>query len=114
MIDMTSIGEHGRYAFALLNLLLCSLIGYTCGCRMSRMSAATTSKRFRFQYVLLFVAATASGFAPVLWREWPGPSHIGVSIAVLVFLGFGYRNWRDGPPDYARRGPGWFEPRKSE
>lgn len=67
------------------------------------MSAHTTRLRFRLGYAVLMVAATSSGFSPWLWGEWPGPGQISMTVAAAYVIGWGARNWRNGPPDYARR-----------
>lgn len=103
MIDMALASIETRVAFAGLNLALCTGIGWACLCRIASMSRETTCCHYRALYVLLAVAATASGFAPLLFREWPGPGQCLVSIAFLSYLAAGSSRWKGGPPEYARR-----------
>jgi hypothetical protein len=103
MIDMATVSVEARVALAGLNFVLCTGIGWSCLCRIAGMSRDTTCCHYRALYVLLAVAATASGFAPVLFREWPGPGQVLFSLAFLSYLAAGASRWRSGPPEYARR-----------
>lgn len=102
MIDMSTATLETRAALALVNFALCSGIGWSCLCRMAGMSRETTCCHYRALYVLMLVAASASGFAPVLFREWPGPGQVVLALACLSYLAASSRRWRGGPPDYAR------------
>lgn len=86
---------------ALANLVLCSAVGWTCLCRLSQMSATTTRRAYRGKYAVLVAAATASGFAPALFGEWPGAADLVMSAAVLLHLVAGRSAWLGGVPDYA-------------
>ena len=85
---------------ALANFALCSAVGYVCACRFSVMSRDTRLV-FRLNYALLFMAATASGFQPILLREWPGVADLLTNAVVLWFVGSGMKTWRFGAPAYA-------------
>lgn len=102
MIDMSLASLEARVALAFVNFALCTAIGWSCLCRIASMSRETTCCHYRAVYVLLVVAASASGFAPVLFREWPGPGQIVLALACLSYLAASSRRWRGGPPDYAR------------
>lgn len=104
MIDlMIWLSESSRTALAWLNFVLCSIICWSCVCRIALMSRTSTRRRFRAGYSLLLVAASSSGASPILWGELPGPGQIGMAIAILYVIGAGYGSWRDGVPDYATR-----------
>ena len=105
MIDMQTVPQEILMLMALTNFAVCSAVGWACVCRFSVMSESSTKVDFRLGYTLLFSAATASGLGPWLWGEWPGPGQIAMSLAALFVIGRGLRNWRAGPPDYARSGP---------
>lgn len=85
-----------------INWAFCSMVGWACVCRFSSMSGKTTRSRFRIGYVVLFMAATMSGFSWVLFGEWPGPGQIAMAAAWVALLGVNAGNWRHGTPDYAR------------
>lgn len=90
------------YLTALVNFVLCSAIGYVCACRFSVMSRDTRLV-FRAIYALLFTAATASGFQPLLFGEWPGVADLLFATSVLIFVASGMRTWRSGAPAYSAR-----------
>lgn len=90
------------HLLALANFGLCSAIGYVCACRFSVMSR-DTRLIFRTNYALLFTAATASGFQPLLFREFPGMADLIGNAVLLFFLASGMRTWRGGAPDYTAR-----------
>ena len=102
MIDMSVATFETRVVLALVNLAICTGIGWSCLCRFAAMSRDTTCCHYRALYVFVFVAASASGFAPWLFREWPGPGQIVLAFASLAYLAASARRWRGGPPDYAR------------
>jgi hypothetical protein len=89
-------------ALALLNLVICTGIGYTCACRLNLMEGARTRASFRAKYSSLLVGATASGFSPLFFGEWPGFGQVMLSAAFLFMMAAGSRAWRDGPPEYAQ------------
>ena len=105
MIDMGTASLEARMAFAVANLVICTGIGWSCLCRVARMSRETTRCVYRMVYVLLIVAASASGWSPFLFREWPGPGQILLALACLIYLAAGAHRWRSGPPEYARHTP---------
>lgn len=107
MIDMQTGPDWLLWMLAAANFGLCSMIAWSCVCRIALMSAETTRVRFRAGYSIMLVAASSSGCSPVLWGEWPGPGQISMALAVLYVMGVGYGYWRDGPPDYALR-PDWL------
>lgn len=90
---------------ALANFAMCSAIGWACVCRISIMDAASTRRIFRVMYTFLFGAATASGFSPWLFGEWPGVGHVLLTAAFVFVLASGAGAWRKGLPDYARTAP---------
>lgn len=100
-IDIVSWPTPAQAVLALLNLVLCAVIAWSCVCRITLMDARTTLAHFRAGYALLLVAATSSGLSPLLWGELPGPGQIGMALAILYVLGAGYGSWRHGVPDYA-------------
>lgn len=105
MIDMTIASHELLVLLALANWIVCSGIGLSCVCRFAAMSRSTTRMSYRVSYALLWTAACASGWSPLLFREWPGPGQIAMAAAALYVLGSGLRSWRDGVPEYARSGP---------
>jgi hypothetical protein len=105
MSDMNTWPQDWLYLLALVNFALCSAIGWACICRIAVMSADTTRKTYRAAYAVVLVCASASGLAPILWREWPGPGQLAMSVAVLAVLALGVSSWRHGPPTYARSAP---------
>lgn len=96
---------HNELMLALLNLLVCGALVWTCVCRLNVMSGAGTLRTFRLKYVVLFTAAVASAFSPVLFREWPTMTQIGISGAFLFVLGAGSKAWKHGVPQYAQSDP---------
>ncbi|KQV85421.1 hypothetical protein [Rhizobacter sp. Root1221] len=91
-----------QYLLSLANFAACSGLGWCCVCRFAVMSSATTRWDVRLNFALLFAAATASGFAPLLFREWPGYTQVGLAVGTLAVLVSGAREWRVGLPEYAR------------
>jgi len=110
MTDLQLWAYDARAWLVGVNWLLCTVIGWACVCRFSAMSKRTVRRRFRVGYVVLFMAATLSGFSWVLFGEWPGPGQIAMACAWIALLGINAGNWRNGPPDYARSDPGGFDP----
>jgi hypothetical protein len=103
MIDWGIASLEARTVLAVANFVVCSGIGWSCLCRIAGMSRETTCCHYRALYVGMVVCASASGFAPVLFREWPGPGQLLLALACLSYLLAGARRWRNGPPEYARR-----------
>lgn len=93
------------HALAFANFLICTGIGWCCVCRLHRMTAPTTRRVVRAVFALLFGGATASGFSPVLFGEWPGAAHVLLAGAILAVLIAGAKDWRNGLPDYAKSAP---------
>lgn len=94
-----------RHLLALLNLLLCTGIGICCVCRLARMHHKTTRQDVRAYFSVLLTGATASGFSPLLFAEWPGWGHLSLALGILLVLFAGRREWRVGLPEYARSAP---------
>lgn len=90
-----------RQLFALCNLIVCSAIGWACICRIAVTSQATTRGLTRWSYAALLMAATASGFGPLL-GSWPGGPETAMNAAILLLLLDGVGHWRRGVPDDAR------------
>lgn len=95
------------YALALANLIGCGVSAWACLCRLTVMSAETVRTGVRLQYVVIFTGALSSGFAPLLWHEWPGWSQTLLGVVTGLALVVEMRKWRYGPPDDVRRGPTW-------
>jgi hypothetical protein len=87
-----------------LNWVLCTALGWACLCRLNAMGRRTRPL-YRVAYTALLAASTASGFAPVLWREWPGLSQVAVAAAALLVLLTSSPRWSLGAPDYTHREP---------
>lgn len=101
MIDADS----ARYLLALLNLVFCTLIGWSCVCRWIKMTGRTTRRWVRAAFTLLFAGATSSGFSPILWQDWPGPGAVSLAAGVLLVLIVGAKDWKHGLPGYAQSAP---------
>ena len=89
---------------ALVNFLLCTAIGACCVVRFAAMSA-NTRLVFRAMYALLFLAASSSGWQPLLWDEWPGMADLITNAALLLLAASGLRTWRHAVPSYACKSP---------
>jgi len=109
MIDMQGLPEPWLWALTGINMVACAAVMWACACRLSVTSRGTTKPQFINCYSLVFAAAFASGLSRWLWGEWPGPGQIAFALAVLYVIGTGMREWRRGPPDYARSAPGDFD-----
>lgn len=94
-----------RHLLAILNFMLCSLIGWSCICRWVQMTAKATRRDVRGAFAVLFAGATASGFSPIFWHEWPGWGDVSLALGVVLVLIVGAREWRTGQPEYAKSGP---------
>lgn len=99
-----------QYLLALANFAACSGIGWCCVCRFALMTSSSTRWDVRLNFAALFSAATASGFAPVLFHEWPGRTQVGMAVGILLVLVSGAREWRTGLPEYARTAPAHLGP----
>lgn len=102
MFDLQVLSHDARLVLAAINWLLCSMVGWACICRFAAMSRGTTRSRFRLGYVMVFVAASMSGFSWLWFGEWPGPGQIAMAASWIALMGVNAGNWRGGPPDYAR------------
>lgn len=102
MLDLQTMSHDARMIFVAANWVLCSMVGWACVCRFAAMSKSTTRSRFRFGYVMVFIAATMSGFSWLWFGEWPGPGQIAMAASWISLMGVNAGNWRDGPPVYAR------------
>jgi hypothetical protein len=85
---------------ALVNFALCTAIGACCVVRFSTMNR-NTRLIFRAMYALLFIAASSSGWQPLLWNEWPGLADLITNSALLLLAASGLRTWRQAVPAYA-------------
>jgi hypothetical protein len=90
------------YLVALGNLILCTGIGWSCVCRLGQLGVRSRS-RFVAMYAVMLMAATACGFQPLLFGEWPGLSDLIINGAMLYMLMSGRRAWQFGPPQYTLR-----------
>lgn len=102
MIDMSTLSHDMLLILALINLVMCLGIAWSCLCRLAAMSGISTKLRFRINYTLILVCSMSSGFSPVLFREYPGPGSIMLAFGILYMLGIGYGTWKNGVPMYAR------------
>jgi hypothetical protein len=94
-----------QYLLAAINLLVCSIVGWTALCRIYLMEARTTRWIFRLKYALLLGAATGSGFSPILFGDWPTVSQVLITATFAFVLAAGARAWHFGVPTYAQRQP---------
>lgn len=90
---------------ALANFGLTSAVAWVCLCRINAMSGDTTRRMTRSTYALILAAATLSGLSPVLLREWPGWSSLGINASLFVLLLSSRRAWLAGLPEFARSSP---------
>lgn len=93
------------HLMAFLNFAICTGIGWSCVCRLAMMSAETTKAIYRRKYEILFTAATASGFSPLLFGEWPGFAQLGMSLAALMMCIDSAKSWKHGVPHQAMKPP---------
>lgn len=68
-------------------------------CRIGKMHQVML--RVKLQYIFLFVAAIAYGFAPLLFQQWPPTISVVFVGAVLYVLWSDSYQWKDGPPKEA-------------
>lgn len=102
-IDMATLSPFVLKLMTLLNLVICALLTYACIRRVAVMSKETTAVRFKISYVVLVVAANASGLGYWLFGDQAGPGQILMSGAVLCWLGMGGSSWDTEEPPYARK-----------
>ena len=84
------------------NLAVCSAGGYTCLCRMAKMTARDTKLSIRLQSTLWFTFFAASGWS-FMFDFRPDLMQFvltGISLAATLI---GVPAWRHGPPEYAKR-----------
>jgi hypothetical protein len=101
MILLSEASEAVRAAFVIANFLACTFVGWACICRFARMSARTVRLEYRLRYVLLMVAASASGWS-FLWGEPAGPGALSMVVATIVGLLVSAPRWRQAPPEEVR------------
>lgn len=102
MINMLTLSYSWLLGLAFVNFTLCSLICWSCFCRLRTMSAETVPAPWRLRYVVLMVAASTSALSP-WWNEWPGPGQICMALGALYVIGLTAVGWKGGPPSYALR-----------
>jgi hypothetical protein len=103
LVDMTQLPVGYIVSMAWTNVGICVAIGWTCISRISKMSAQTTLARWRACYSISMAGSVCSGLSPILWGEWPGPGQLSMGLVVLIAILWGWSDWRNGPPAYARR-----------
>lgn len=99
-----------QYLLALANFAVCSGIAWCCVCRFAVMTSKSTRWDVRVNFAVLFVAASASGLAPVFFHEFPGGTQLFLAFGILAVLVSGAREWRTGLPEYARTAPAQLGP----
>ena len=83
-----------------VNLLLCSVGGWVCICRMGMMTLPKMA--VRSQYVILFMLFAASGISWI-YGESPTIVQVAMGAAILAHLLLGWGAWRHGAPRYTMR-----------
>lgn len=81
------------YLLALVNMVLCAAIIWSCFCRLNT-DEARVRKRVRLRYVLLLTGAGAHGAQPILFGTMPGVAGVLFSVGVLIHLMLGMDGWR--------------------
>lgn len=81
----------------LLNLLLCTAIGWGCLCRLNLLHHGV-DRRPRLMFTVLLTGVTAHGMAPWLFKENAGIGDTILSAAVLTSLLVSAHRWRQGAP----------------
>jgi hypothetical protein len=96
------------FLFSMLNLAICSGVGFVCLCRINAMHIHV---RFgvRLKYACYLGAATVSGIKP-LWGEWPDWGSVSVAFLLLIGLLSSSTAWGDdqapsGATDFHRFPP---------
>ncbi len=83
----------------LVHFIMTMGIAGIAACRIGKMNNVLL--RVRLQYVFLFVAAIAYGFAPLLFQQWPPAVSVIFVGAVLYVLWSDSYQWKNGPPKEA-------------
>ncbi len=89
--------ETQRQLLALLNLVLCLAIVWSCICRLNT-DICRTYKKARLRYALLLAGAGTHGLQPILFGTLPGVAGVLFSTGVIAHLMLGVENWRDVLP----------------
>lgn len=84
------------------NLLVCSMGGWLCLCRMTKMSERETKLSIRFQYMLLFCFFSASGWS-FIFGDQATTIQLFESAVIASYIVMGVPAWKGGQPSYARR-----------
>ena len=94
------MGNDALLIFA--NLAASSVGGYTCLCRMTKMSARDTKFSIRLQATLWFTFFAASGWS-FMFNFRPELMQLILTGITLAATLIGIPAWRNGPPPYAKR-----------
>lgn len=93
---------HLHDAYALINLALCLGIMWSCICRLnSDLCRHHIGPRAR--YTLLLAGASANGWQPLLFNEYPGIGTVLLSLSVATSLAISARWWpapENTPPHF--------------
>jgi hypothetical protein len=81
----------------LVNLLLCTAIGWGCVCRLNLLHHGV-DWRPRLMFCTLLTGVTAHGMAPWLFKENAGIGDTILSATVLASLLLSAHRWRRGAP----------------
>lgn len=81
----------------LVNLVLCSIVGWACLCRLNLLHGGM-DWRPRLIFSLLLTGATAHGFGPWLFGDRAGLGDTIMTVAVLTGLLLSAHRWREGAP----------------
>lgn len=88
---------------ALLNLVLCLGVVWSCICRLNT-DVCKTHIKARLRYTLLLVGAGTHGLQPILFGTMPGVAGVLFSVGVISHLVLGVDNWRDAVPQLPGKG----------
>lgn len=91
-----------EHLLILANLFVCSIGGWLCLCRMTKMNERETKFSIRFQYMLLFCFFSASGWSFV-FGDYPTPIQLFQGALIASYILMGVPAWKGGQPSYARR-----------
>lgn len=91
----------------LVNLLLCTAIGWGCVCRLNLLTHQV-DWRPRLMFCVLLTGVTAHGMAPWLFKESAGIGDTILSATVLASLLLSSHRWRQGAP-IGLTGPAEFD-----
>ncbi len=83
-----------------LNLILCSIPGLICVCRLGKMDGAKAEIRIR--YILWIAMLGTSAVAPSWLGIEVNAMQMLFPICVLADLALGFKAWRNGQPKYVR------------